>query len=120
MNHHSPSAASTSVSDPMQMCIDLCQECHDTCLQTIRHCLTMGGDHAAPEHISLMLDCVSICHTSADFMLRQSAYHVLTCGVCAEVCDACAADCERFDDDFMRACAETCRRCAASCREMSA
>ena len=86
MNHHSASAASTSVSDPMQMCIDLCQECHDTCLQTIRHCLTMGGDHAAPDHIGLMLDCAAICLTDAEFMMRSSPLHHEVCAACAAAC----------------------------------
>ena len=119
MTHHTMAGQPSGMSDDMQACITMCQECHATCLATLTHCLTMGGDHAAPDHIGLMLDCVDICRTSADFMLRHSARHALTCGVCAEVCDACAADCERFDDDFMRACAATCRRCAQSCRQMA-
>jgi hypothetical protein len=36
------------------------------------------------------------------------------------VCEACAADCDRFEDAFMKECAAVCRRCAASCREMAA
>lgn len=80
----------------------------------------MGGKHAAPEHIRMMLDGANICRTSADFMLRRSAYHHDVCGVCATVCEACAKDCERLpDDELMRECAATCRRCAESCRAMS-
>lgn len=71
-------------------------------------------------HLALMLDCVEICQTSANFMLRNSALHRRTCGVCAEICDMCAMDCQRFADDAqMQACADACRRCAASCREMA-
>ena len=119
MTHHSM-AGRTGISDHMRMCIELCQACHATCLETVMHCLSMGGPHAAPNHIGLMLDCADICRTSADFMLRNSRHHALTCATCAEVCEACAADCERFDDEFMKACAAVCQRCAASCREMAA
>jgi hypothetical protein len=67
-----------------------------------------------------MMDCAAICQTSADFMLRGSPLHTLTCGVCAEVCERCAASCEKFPEDaMMQQCAETCQSCAASCREMA-
>jgi hypothetical protein len=53
-------------------------------------------------------------------MLRGSDLHVLTCGVCAEVCMRCAEACERMgDDETMKRCAEVCRRCAESCRQMA-
>lgn len=85
------------------------------------HCLKMGGKHASPEHIGLMMDCAEICGTSAHFMQRHSPRHALTCGVCAEVCEACARDCESManGDDMMLRCAAICHECAASCREMS-
>lgn len=107
---------------PGQMvdCIRTCNGCHDICTEAVQHCLKIGGEHAAPAHIRLMLDCAEICQTSADFMLRSSDYHGRVCGVCAEVCEACAQDCARFPDDaMMRQCAEMCRLCADSCREMA-
>lgn len=104
----------------MQQCVDDCLECHSVCLETVNHCLEMGGKHAEPGHIRLMLDCAEICQTSANFMLRQSPMHGRTCGLCAEVCLACAEDCERFPDDpQMMACADACRQCALSCQEMA-
>lgn len=110
----------THPSDEMARCIENCQACHGICLETAMHCLGMGGEHAAADHIRLLLDCADICQTSADFMLRGSPLHARTCGVCAEVCERCATDCERFGDDAsMKACAELCRRCAESCRRMA-
>lgn len=105
----------------MQQCIRNCLDCHSICLQTIAHCLQMGGEHASQHHIGILQDCVQICGTSADFMLRMSTFYARTCGVCAEVCDACAQDCEQLGngDEMMLACAQACRRCAESCREMA-
>ena len=119
MTHHTMAGQPSGMSDDMQACITMCQECHATCLATLTHCLTMGGDHAAPDHIGLMLDCVDICRTSADFMLRGSPQHQETCRVCADLCDTCAQSCDQIADDEMRQCAETCRRCAESCRKMA-
>ena len=109
------------MSQEMVDCIQECQRCHNVCTETITHCLQLGGEHAEPSHIRLMLDCAEICQTSANFMLRMSDLHGLTCGVCAEVCERCAQDCERFENDqVMQQCAQVCRSCAQSCREMAA
>jgi hypothetical protein len=107
--------------DPrVQECIDRCQSCEEICLETVTHCLKLGGKHAAADHISMLLACAEICDTSARFMLLGSKHHPRACDVCAEVCEACAKDCERFDDDeTMQRCADICRRCAESCRQMA-
>jgi hypothetical protein len=115
--------AHTQMSSEMQQCIENCQNCHAVCLETISHCLQMGGEHASASHIKLLQDCVQICQTSADFMIRGSNFHAQTCGVCADVCAACADHCEKMATgemaDVMQRCADACRRCAESCREMS-
>jgi len=104
----------------MQNCINECQSCHSVCVQTVAHCLQMGGKHAEPSHIRLLEDCAQICQTSADFMLRGSDLHGQTCGACAVICERCADDCGKFtDDEIMQHCAQICRSCAESCREMS-
>lgn len=109
-----------SHSPEMERCIDHCQECHEICVQTVTHCLDMGGRHAETSHIRLLLDCAEICETSANFMIRGSDLHMETCRACAEVCERCADDCQRMaDDNQMRICADACRQCAESCRRMA-
>jgi hypothetical protein len=105
----------------MQECIDNCTQCHNICVETIDHCLEMGGKHADAAHIRILQDCAQACATSADFMLRGSDLHPQTCGVCAEACERCAESCEELadGDEQMLRCAEMCRTCAASCREMA-
>ncbi len=114
--------ANEDMKKDMQECIENCLTCHATCLATIPHCLGMGGEHASPNHISLLLECVQICQTSADFMVMNSNLHGRICAVCAEACERCAQDCERLanDDEQMLACADMCQRCAESCRYMAA
>lgn len=105
----------------MQECITNCLDCHSVCLSTTSHCLRKGGAHASPDHIRLLQDCAQTCIMSADFMLRGSPLHQMTCRICAGICEMCAEDCTRLaDDEAMVLCVETCRRCAASCAEMSA
>jgi hypothetical protein len=104
----------------MENCIANCMNCHRVCEQTMVHCIKKGGPHAAPEHLATLRDCAQICATSADFMIRSSPRHALTCGVCATICEQCADDCARMaDDEQMRHCVDACRRCAESCHQMA-
>lgn len=115
MPHHNGHASAE-----MEECINNCIECHRVCVETLAHCLRMGGAHVEANHVTLLLDCAEICQTSANFMLRGSALHAITCRACAEVCEQCAEECARFhDDQTMQQCAEMCRRCADSCRRMA-
>jgi hypothetical protein len=109
------------MTEDVRRSIQDCMDCHRICVETITHCMTMGGKHAEPAHIRVMADCAQICIAAADFMLRSSDFHSRTCGVCAELCVACADSCQRIDphDRTMSQCVEICRRCADSCRRMA-
>lgn len=109
------------ISNEMQDCISNCTTCALVCEQMISHCLGIGGPHAEQSHIKLLVDCARICATSAQFMARESDYHMEICRACAAICTACAEDCAKFgDDSMMKECAEVCRRCAESCSRMAA
>jgi hypothetical protein len=110
-----------SSKDPkVRQCIDDCVDCSSICIETMNHCLHMGGRHADPNHITLLANCAEICRISADFMLSGSSFSDEICKVCAQVCEACKSSCELFSDDQqMMACAEQCQICADSCRDMA-
>lgn len=106
--------------DPdMKACIDICLSCYQTCLgMSTGHCLEVGGDHARPDHIKLMLACSETCRVTAHVMLIGSPHHKHFCAECAEICTECASECERLGD--MDACVQVCRSCAESCQKMAA
>ena len=109
-----------TMDDRMRRCIDECSSCRDICLETVTHCLQMGGRHAAADHIGALLDCADACELAAKYMLRSSSLHQSSCSMCADACDACARSCDTMgEDELMRRCAEECRRCADSCRQMA-
>lgn len=110
----------TQTLQDIERCISECLDCHRICLETVQYCLQSGGKHASPEHIRVLLDCVEICQTSANFMLRGSNLHGRTCAVCEEVCSRCAESCQEMGDGGqMLDCVEACRTCAESCRQMA-
>lgn len=104
----------------MASCIEECKKCKKICETTLAYCKKKGGKHAEAKHINVLKDCIASCNLSADYMTRNSANHMKSCGFCAEICKACAESCEEFKDDKqMKECAEECRRCAESCTKMS-
>jgi hypothetical protein len=106
--------------EAMRDCIEECSTCHDICVETIVHCLTIGERHSDEHVVRTLMDCAEICQTSANFMLRRSDLHAHTCAACAAVCERCAQVCEHFAGDAdMQACAQACRTCAESCRRMA-
>lgn len=109
------------MTDELRRAVQDCLDCHRISIETITHCMILGGKHAEARHIRVMADCAQICTTAADYMLRSSDYHHRVCGLCAEVCAACADSCESVDphDRTLAQCVEICRRCADSCRRMA-
>jgi hypothetical protein len=103
----------------MKSCIEACQSCETVCLETISHCLQLGGRHAEHSHIALMSACADICATSARVMAVGSDVHARVCQVCADICDLCAADCDALGGAEMKRCADECRKCADECRRMA-
>jgi hypothetical protein len=98
--------------------IEALQHCHAIChAMAMTHCLEMGGEHARPQHLRLMLDCAGICAFTADALGRKSQFHTRLTALCAEVCETCAADCEALGG--MEKCVAACRDCARICRELS-
>jgi hypothetical protein len=107
-------------SDHVRECIDRCQRCQEVCLETITHCLAMGGRHAEASHLRMLMACAELCDTSARLMLLGSEHHVDACAACTKACLACAKHCDAFiDDEVMQHCADECFRCAESCRQMA-
>ena len=103
------------------LCIQNCIDFNRTGLETIAYCLQEGGKHAEASLMRLLHDCVEICQTNVDFMIRSSTYYPQTCSLCTAICNACASACrqEEAGDEMMQECAEICRRCAHSCGQMS-
>lgn len=101
-----------------QSCIDACNKCAQLCNECFRMCL-VEPDVKAREHCIVdLVECAEICMTAASAMTRRS-YHVdRICNLCATICEECASECGKFNDEHTRACADACRQCADECRKM--
>lgn len=100
-------------------CIDACNDCAAACEHCADACL--GEDDVAmmADCIRLDRDCADICRLAVALMERNSRFAGELCGLCATVCEACAAECSKHKAAHCRACADACQRCAAACRAMA-
>jgi hypothetical protein len=76
-----------------------------------------GGMELDPVHLRLLLDCAQMCEMTADFMSRNSPYHLYLCEVCAAICEACAESCALAGS--MEECAAICQECIVVCRALA-
>jgi hypothetical protein len=101
-------------------CIDACMRCAESC----EYCATCDLQE---DNLKMMINCAqanracaSVCWTSAQLMSMDSEFATKFCNICADICDACAKECERHTDmDHCQQCAQSCRKCANECRRMS-
>ena len=103
-------------------CAKACDDCARECDSCHTHCADLLGKGKA-DHLATMkscVDCASVCRAAGALAARGSSYANMICKTCAEVCDQCAAACEKHpDDEHMKRCAKTCRSCAEQCRTMA-
>ena len=107
------------VPDRYQSCIVACDAWADDCDYCASACLQEDDVEMMVECIRLDLDCAAICRLAASYMSRDSGYAERLCALCADICDACAAECARHPQAHCQACAQACRRCAGECRRMA-
>lgn len=70
------------------------------------------------ECIRLDMQCAVLCYAAAQLMSMGSAQASSICIICADLCDACAAECAKHDNEHCQECAKACKECADECRSM--
>src|SRR6185312_11052493 len=104
---HSPENCMNQLSQRTRAAIQALQQCHTVChSMAMTHCLEMGGEHARPQHLRLMLDCAGTCAFTADALGRKSQFQAHFAALCAQVCETCGEDCDALGDmeDCVHAC----------------
>jgi hypothetical protein len=101
-------------------------ECSITCEICADACLAEETVSDLGRCITLNLHCAETCDATAHVIARLSDADTATLqsGLqhCANVCRACAAECEVHASmmEHCRRCADTCRRCVQACNDASA
>jgi hypothetical protein len=107
-----------SFSSQTRECMQALSHCHTQCLSmAMTHCIEIGGDHARPQHLRLMMDCAAMCALTGDLLAHKSQFHNRVAALCAEICEVCAEDCEKLGQ--MEDCVAACRRTATLCNAVA-
>jgi vacuolar-type H+-ATPase catalytic subunit A/Vma1 len=105
---------------PYQSCIDACIKCASACDHCAASCLLEKDVSMMSRCIQLDMECSSVCKTTVQLMHLQSNHANAVCQLCADICNACAEECEKHDHEHCRSCAAMCRECAEECMSMAA
>ncbi len=100
-----------------QHLLDALHDCLAVCEQCATACLSEQDVQMMVSCIRLDRDCADLCALTARFVARDSAHaaHLLT--LCADICQACAAECGKHAHmAHCKDCAAACLRCEQACR----
>lgn len=90
--------------------------CAVECNQCTTACLDEKDVRMLVKCIKLEMDCADICRLTAAFLARGSEHAVHLLKECAEICEACAEECEKHAHmDHCKRCAEVCHTCVEEC-----
>jgi len=102
-----------------KQCIDACVACAQECEHCANACLSERDVAKMAHCIRLDRDCAEACWGAAAFMSRGSQFAHEVCRLCAEICDACGAECRKHQVEHCQRCADACEKCAEECRKMA-
>ena len=99
-------------------CIDACNECVRDCKKCEAACVK-EKDPKLDRCIKLCKETIASCTAASELMSLNSEYVKEMCGLCAKLCDNCAAECEKFTTmEHCKVCATSCRKASKLCKEM--
>ena len=122
---HRPALAGAVTSDALADCVEACFDCAQTCISCAEASLDEEGASALGHCIQLTLDCANACAATGPALSRSAhaspalIRHLVE--TCAELCRACADECDRHADEYQQChvAAEACRACEQSCAKVA-
>lgn len=120
-----PPLVGAPASDALADCVEACFDCAQTCISCAEASLDEEGAAALGHCIQLTLDCANACAATGPALSRSVhaspalIRHLVE--TCAELCRACADECDRHAGDHQQChiAAEACRTCEQSCERVA-
>lgn len=99
-----------------QKTIEALDNCATQCNNCTTACLDEQDVKAMANCIKLDIDCAEICRLTAAFIARGSVHAMHLMKECADICNACAAECGKHSHmEHCKKCADACKKCAVAC-----
>jgi hypothetical protein len=108
------------LSDAHEECAEACNDCQVKCDACATHCAEQlaAGHKEYLTTLNTCRDCADFCSTAAQIVARSGPFAGLICKGCADACQRCGKECDKFDHKMMQDCAKECFLCEKACREM--
>lgn len=103
--------------EKFQKSIQLCVSCAIECTNCATACLNEKELQMLMRCILLNRDCAAMCQVAVGAMTNSNPLVNEVVALCADMCIACAEECEKHKHDHCKRCAKVCRDCAAECRK---
>jgi len=104
-----------------EKCAAACSDCQRACDACAQHCGTLLAE-GKKEHLATLQtcqDCATVCAAAACVVARRGPFSDSICKACADACNRCGKECDRFPTDpMMKKCADVCKACEKDCRDM--
>jgi hypothetical protein len=95
--------------DTAMHCVVECEHCAKACM----------GHPDMVKCAQMCLDCAEVCQTLATYMVRGSYFIFHLARACADICEACAQECEKYNLEHCQKCAKVCRQAAEEYRKIA-
>jgi hypothetical protein len=103
-----------------ETCIEACLACAAACDYCASACLKEMKVEEMAKCIQLDMECAALCRASSQLMCLGSEHANVICQLCADICNACAQECNKHKVDHCKRCASICISCAEECAVMAA
>ncbi|XBX76348.1 four-helix bundle copper-binding protein [Proteinivorax tanatarense] len=87
-------------------------ECFDACLDE-------PDVSSRKKMLGLLVECAMTAQNSITLMAMNGQLTKEHCELCAKICDMCADECAKFEEQHCQNCADVCHVCANECRQMA-
>ena len=101
-------------------CIEACLKCASICNHCASSCTEEDDVKMMAGCIRMDMECAAICYAAAQLMSLGSERAKEICRICADICEACGAECSQHHTEHCQECAAACKACAEECRKMAA
>jgi hypothetical protein len=92
----------------LNACMALCNICFKACLKE-------EDLNSKALCIELTRECADICQLTASLLLRDSENLDKFIKLCGEICENCAEENDRYEEDYCQKCAHVCHKCSEMC-----
>lgn len=108
------------INQKYQACIEACAACAATCIDCAACCPQETDAKELTRCMTLCQDSAELCKLASAAMARNSENVKVICSLCADICQACADECAKYQMSFCQECAKACRLCAQECQKVAA